>query len=148
MVGWTRPHFPNDPSEEFIGSSGAGPYGDSVVELDARTGQVLDAIDAAGIKDNTIVIWLSDNGATVTSTVPEEIGGGDNGPFRGELGDAYEGSTRTAGMIRWPGKIKPGVSNEMISVSRKNPIAITCYPLLVTALSRFVGDNFVSIPSR
>lgn len=116
MVGWTRPHYPNDPSEEFVGSSGTGLYGDSVVELDARTGQVLKAIDEAGIKDNTIVIFLSDNGATVTGTVPAEIGGGDNGPFRGELGDAYEGSIRTAGMIRWPGKIKPGVSNEMISV--------------------------------
>ena len=116
MVGWTRPHFPNDPAPEFVNSSGAGRYGDSVVELDARTGQVLDAIDAAGIRDNTIVIWLSDNGATMTATVPEEVGGGDNGPFRGELGDAYEGSIRTAGMIRWPGKIKPSVSDEMISV--------------------------------
>lgn len=116
MVGWTRPHFPNDASEEFVDSSGTGRYGDSVVELDARTGQVLDAIDAAGIRDNTIVIWLSDNGATATATVPEEVGGGDNGPFRGELGDAYEGSIRTAGMIRWPGKIKPDVSDEMISV--------------------------------
>ena len=62
------------------------------------------------------MIWSSDNGATVTSTAPEEIGRGDNGPFRGELGDAYQGSIRTAGMIRWPGKIKPGVSNEMIFV--------------------------------
>jgi arylsulfatase len=116
MVGWTRPHFPNDPAEEFVNRSGTGPYGDSVVELDARTGQVIDAIDAAGIKENTIVIWLSDNGATVTSTSPEEIGCGSNGPFRGELGDAYEGSIRTVGMIRWPGKIKPGVTNEMISI--------------------------------
>jgi arylsulfatase len=116
MIGWTRPHFPNDPHEDFVGSSGAGKYGDSVVELDARTGQVLDAIDAAGIRDNTIVIWLSDNGATVRSTAPDEIHQGDNGPFRGELGDAYEGSIRTAGMIRWPGRIEPGVSNGMISV--------------------------------
>ena len=116
MIGWTRPHFPNDASDEFVGSSGTGRYGDSVVELDARTGQVLDAIDEAGIRDNTIVIWLSDNGATMTGTVPEEVGGGSNGPFKGELGDAYEGSIRTAGMIRWPGKIKPGVTNEMISV--------------------------------
>jgi arylsulfatase len=116
MVGWTRPHFPNDPDDEFIGSSGAGTYGDSVVELDARTGQVLDAIDAAGIRDNTIVIWLSDNGATVSATAIDEVHQGDNGPFRGELGDAYEGSIRTAGMIRWPGKIEPSVSNEMISV--------------------------------
>lgn len=116
MIGWTRPHFPNDPDDEFVGASGAGPYGDSLVELDARTGQVLDAIDEAGIRDNTIVIWLSDNGATVTSTAIDEVHQGDNGPFSGELGDASEGSIRTAGMIRWPGKIAPGVSNEMISV--------------------------------
>ena len=116
MVGWTRPHFPNDPSPEFAGKSGAGPYGDSIVELDARTGEVLKAIDDAGIRNNTIVIWLSDNGATITGTVPAEVGGGSNGPFRGELGDGYEGSIRTAGMIRWPGKIEPSVSNEMISV--------------------------------
>ena len=116
MIGWTRPHFPNDPAPEFAGKSGAGPYGDSIVELDARTGEVLKAIDDAGIKNNTIVIWLSDNGATVTGTVPAEVGGGSNGPFRGELGDGNEGSIRTAGMIRWPGNIEPSVSNEMISV--------------------------------
>lgn len=116
MIGWTRPHFPNDPAPEFEGKSGAGLYGDSIVELDARTGEVLKAIDNAGIKDDTIVIWISDNGATVTSTVPNEIGHGSNGPFRGELGDAFEGSIRTAGMIRWPGKIKSGISNEMFSV--------------------------------
>ncbi len=116
MIGWTRPHFPNDPDDEFIGASGAGPYGDSIVELDARTGEVLKAIDGAGIRENTIVIWLSDNGATVTSTAIDEVHQGDNGPFSGELGDASEGSLRTAGMIRWPGRVKPGVSNEMISV--------------------------------
>jgi len=116
MIGWTRPHFPNDPAEEFVNSSGTGRYGDSVNELDARTGEVLDAIDDAGIRENTIVIWISDNGATVTSTAPEEIAGGNNGPFKGELGDAHEGSIRTAGMIRWPTKIKPGVSNEMFSI--------------------------------
>lgn len=116
MIGWTRPHFPNDAAPEFQGVSGAGPYGDSIVELDARTGEVLAAIDKAGIRDNTIVIWISDNGATVTGTVPAEVGGGSNGPFRGELGDGYEGSIRTAGMIRWPGKIKPGTNNGMFSV--------------------------------
>ena len=116
MVGWTRPHFPNDPAPEFLGKSGAGVYGDSVMELDARTGEVLNAIEKAGIEDNTVVIWISDNGATVTGTVPGEVGGGSNGPFRGELGDGNEGSIRTAGMIKWPGKIQPSVSNEMVSV--------------------------------
>jgi arylsulfatase len=116
MVGFTRPHFPNDVSPEFKGKSGAGKYGDSVVELDFRTGEILQAIEGAGIEGNTIVVWISDNGATVTGTAIDEIHQGDNGPFRGELGDAYEGSIRTAGMIKWPGNIKPSISNEMFSI--------------------------------
>ena len=84
------------------------------MELDHRTGQVLDAIKAAGIEDNTIVIWLSDNAAAPTAG-PFDSRGGSNGPFRGELGDALEGSIRTVGMIKWPGKIAPRASNEMVS---------------------------------
>ena len=117
MIGFTRSHFPNDVSEEFKGKSGVGNYGDSMYELDYRTGQIMEALKDNGFDDNTIVIWISDNAATVTGTAVAEIHQGDNGPFRGELGDAYEGSIRTAGMIRWPGKIKPGSrSNGMISV--------------------------------
>ncbi|MCA0869985.1 sulfatase-like hydrolase/transferase [Seohaeicola saemankumensis] len=116
MIGWTRPHFPNDTADEFVGLSGAGKYGDSVMELDLRTGEILAAIEDAGLRDRTIVIWLSDNGATVTATAIDEVHAGDNGPFRGELGDAYEGSIRTAGMIRWPGEIEPRVSNEMFAI--------------------------------
>lgn len=116
MIGWTRPHFPNDVSDEFKGKSGAGKYGDSILELDYRTGQVLDAIEKAGIEDNTIIIWISDNGPTMTGTTAAEIHAGDAGPFRGELGDAYEGSIRTAGMIKWEGKIKPQSTNEMFSI--------------------------------
>lgn len=116
MIGWTRPHFPNDPAAEFKGKSGVGKYGDSVVELDHRTGEVLDAIRKAGIEDSTIVIWISDNGPTITGTALDELHAGDAGPFRGELGDAYEGSIRTAGMIKWPSKIAPSVSNEMFAI--------------------------------
>jgi arylsulfatase len=116
MIGFTRPHFPNDVSDEFRGRSGTGKYGDSVVELDVRTGEILDAIREAGIEDETIVVWISDNGATVTGTAIDEVHMGDNGPFRGELGDAYEGSIRTAGMIKWPKVIEPGTSNEMVAI--------------------------------
>lgn len=116
MIGWTRPHFPNDTSADFTGKSGVSKYGDSVLELDHQTGVVLKAIKSSGIEDKTIVIWISDNGPTVTATAIEEIHGGDAGPFRGELGDAYEGSIRTAGMIKWPGRIAPGVSNQMFSI--------------------------------
>jgi arylsulfatase len=116
MVGWTRPHFPNDVDTEYAGTSRIGKYGDSVVELDHHTGEVLDAIEEVGIEDNTIVIFISDNGPTSTGGSLDELYAGDTGPFRGELGDAYEGSIRTVGMLKWPGRIKPSVSNEMFAI--------------------------------
>ena len=114
-VGFTYTHYPIRTAREFAGKSRIGPYGDAIMELDYRTGQVLDAIKAAGVEDNTIVLWLSDNAAAPTSG-PSETRAGFNGPFRGELGDALEGSIRTIGMIKWPGKIEPRVSNQMVSV--------------------------------
>ncbi len=112
FVSWTRPHYPNLTSKEFEGASKIGIYGDSVMELDHNSGRVLDAIAEAGIEDDTIVVWMSDNGPWKTMVWPD---GGSAGPFRGELGSAWEGSIRTAGMIKWPGKIEPGESNEMFS---------------------------------
>lgn len=114
-VGFTHTHYPSRSAPEFTGKSRIGNYGDAIMELDFRTGQVLDAIKTAGIEDNTIVLWISDNAAAPTQG-PGEDRGGSNGPFRGELGDALEGSIRTVGMIKWPGKIAPRVSNEMVAV--------------------------------
>ena len=113
-VGWTHTHYPSLTAPEFTGKS-THRYGDALMELDHRTGQVLDAIAQAGIEDNTIVIWLSDNGAS-PDAAPWPDKGGFNGFFRGELGDPTEGSIRTAGMIRWPGRVRPGKSNEMIAI--------------------------------
>lgn len=115
MIGWTHSHYPSVTPAEFSGKSRIGPYGDAIMELDARTGEVLAAIQDAGVEDNTIVIWLSDNGATPISG-PPEYRGGSNGPFSGELGDAREGSIRVPGMIKWPGKIAPGKNNQMVAV--------------------------------
>ena len=114
-VGFTHTHYPTRTAPEFTGKSRIGVYGDAIMELDHRTGQVLDAIKAAGVEDNTIVIWLSDNAAAPTAG-PTDTRAGFNGPFRGELGDALEGSIRTVGMIKWPGRIAPRASNEMVSV--------------------------------
>ncbi len=112
FIAWTRPHYPNFTSAEFEGASRIGVYGDSLMELDHNTGRVLDAIENAGLKDETIVVFMSDNGPMRTNTWPDS---GSAGPWRGELGDPLEGSIRTIGMIRWPGKIKSGTSNEMFS---------------------------------
>ncbi len=115
MIGWTHSHYPSVTAPEFAGKSRIGPYGDAILELDHSTGRVLAALEKAGVDDNTIVIWLSDNGATPISG-PPEYRGGNNGPFSGELGDAREGSIRVPGMIKWPGKIAPGRNNGMVSI--------------------------------
>jgi arylsulfatase len=122
FLSWTRPHFPNLVTEKFSGKSHIGIYGDSVMELDHNTGRVLDAIRDAGIEDDTIVVWISDNGPWKTMVWPD---GGSAGPFRGELGSAWEGSIRTAGMIKWPGKIKPGKRNGMFSIMDFMPTLAT-----------------------
>ncbi len=114
-VGFTHTHYPVLTAPQFEGASPAGPYGDAIMELDYRTGEVLDAIKAAGIEDNTIVIWLSDDGASPMGG-PLAGRGGSNGIFAGELGDGLDGSVRTPAMIKWPGKIKPSKSNGMVSI--------------------------------
>jgi len=116
VVGWTRPHYPNDPAPEFAGASGVGTYGDSVVELDDRIGDVIAAIDDAGIDRKTLVIFLSDNGPTKTTAGFDELYAGSSGPFRGELGDPYEGSIRTLAILRWVGRITPRRSNAMFAI--------------------------------
>ena len=116
FIGWTRPHYPNDAAPDYAGKSRIGTYGDSVMELDGRTGEVLDAIRDAGIENDTVVIFISDNGPTKTGGTVTELNHGSAGPWRGELGDGLEGSIRTVGMIRWPSKIEPGVTNEMIAI--------------------------------
>ena len=114
-IGFTHSHYPSVTAPEFEGQSPAGPYGDAIMELDYRTGQVLDAIEEAGIEDNTIVIWISDDGASPL-TGPSASRGGSNGMWAGELGDGREGSLRTPAMIKWPGRIEPSKSNGMVSI--------------------------------
>jgi arylsulfatase len=76
-------------------------------------------LKALGLEQDTIVIFASDNGPQ--GEVVREFGGdmqdmGSPGPYRGELGDASEGSIRTAAMIRWPGRIRPGSTYAMFSI--------------------------------
>jgi arylsulfatase len=116
FMGLTRPHFPNLPSDEFEGKSRIGGYGDCIMELDHNVGRIQEAIDNAGVAENTIFVFVSDNGPTVTATVPEEMHYASAGPWRGELGDAWEGSARTVGVVRWPGHIDSSTAEGMVSI--------------------------------
>ena len=115
-IGWSNVHYPVLPHPDFEGKSRIGYYGDAVMELDYRTGQVLDALKAAGVEDNTIVVWLSDNGPVRTQVGGEDYMGSSSGPFRGETGDVLEGQVRVPAMIRWPKHITPRVSNEIVAI--------------------------------
>jgi arylsulfatase len=112
FVPYTQPHLPTLPHPDFDGKTGNGHYADVLAEIDYRAGQILDAIDKLKIRDNTVVIWLSDNG-------PEYFypWHGTAGPWRGNYFTAWEGSMRAPFLIRWPGKIAAGsVSNEIVHV--------------------------------
>ncbi len=116
-VPFSNPHSPPIPNPKFA-DRGRTNYQNVLREIDANTGQILDAIADAGIEDDTIVVWASDNGPE-TLQGPGIIYGaqGDSGPFRAEFPSAWEGAIRTAGMIRWPNRIEPGrASNEVFSM--------------------------------
>ncbi len=104
LTSYINPHHPVIAHPDFVGKSGGGAYPDVLMEIDHNTGMILDAVDKAGIRDNTIFIFLSDNGPTRYSLTPDE--NGDPGPWSGELGSAWEGGLRTIGMMRWPGRIR------------------------------------------
>jgi len=104
LTTFINPHHPVVPHPDFKGKSKGGAYTDVLMEIDRNVNEVLTAIDEAGIRDNTIVIYFSDNGPTRYSPEPDH--NGDNGPWSGELGSAWEGGLRTVGMMRWPGKIR------------------------------------------
>lgn len=102
-------HVPNLPSAEFKGKSRIGNYGDKMMEGDYHVGQIMDTIKQLGIEDNTILVFASDNGPCGEAFREYGNNGtpdmGNAGPFRGELGEATEGSIRTCCIIRWSGHI-------------------------------------------
>jgi len=93
------PHKPLAASEKNYKKSGAGLYGDALLDLDDSVGAVLDALKQSGVDENTLVLFTSDNGATF---------GGSTGGLRGMKGSCYEGGFRVPCIARWPGKIPAG----------------------------------------
>ena len=91
-------HNPIAPSRDFVGTSKKGKYGDFVKELDHSTGRIMKALRNAGIDENTLVVFTSDNGPT---------GRGSAGGLNGGKYGTMEGGHRVPGIFRWPGSIEP-----------------------------------------
>jgi arylsulfatase A-like enzyme len=110
-ICFTQMHPPLIHHPDFTGVSGGAVYSDTLAELDHRSGQVLDAIDQAGVSENTIVVWCSDNPAGRSPSM-----GGSNGLWRGHFASGFEGGMRAPAIIRWPHQIDAGsVTDEILS---------------------------------
>ena len=118
----TAPHKPTLPHQRFVGSTRLGPYGDFIAQVDWTVGQILSALDSAGVAEETLVIYSSDNGSYMYRLAPgepdhvsdpsiqsyDETHHTANSGFRGTKADIYEAGHRVPFLARWPGKVRPG----------------------------------------
>ena len=107
-LAYPAPHTPWLPSPKFQGSSKAGMYGDFLVMVDAMIGRVLEALDKAGMNDDTLLFFTSDNGPVWYDADVHRLGHDSVGDLRGMKADAWEGGHRMPFIARWPGRIQAG----------------------------------------
>ncbi len=108
-VAFNAPHTPLQATDKYLdryaGGSISNPnrklFAAMVSAVDDGVGEILDTIESEGIADDTLVVWVSDNGGN-------ENAGADNGALRGGKGTVFEGGIRVPGMIHWPGVIEGG----------------------------------------
>ena len=126
----SMPHVPIFASEKFKGKSGAGLYGDVMMEIDWSVGEVLNALKASGVADNTLVFFSSDNGPWISY-------GNHAGktPFREAKATSFDGGTRSACILRFPGRIKAG------TVSTRAWCSIDMLPALAHQAEAKLPDN-------
>lgn len=106
------PHWPWVPTEEFVGRSGAGKYGDFVMQVDAHVGMLVDALRRNGQFENTLFLVTSDNGAEWDRSHIEEFGHFANHPEqRGKKRDVWEGGHRMPFIASWPERVEPGTAS-------------------------------------
>ncbi|MDD3787952.1 MAG: arylsulfatase [Petrimonas sp.] len=113
-------HVPRYPNERFRGKSGMGCRGDAILQFDWSVSEVVRALKEAGIYDNTLIIVTSDNGPVVDDGYQDEAvallkNHKPWGPFRGGKYSTFEAGTRVPFIVHWPGKVRTGVSDALVS---------------------------------
>eukprot|EP00043_Microstomoeca_roanoka_P012121 m.116393 g.116393 ORF g.116393 m.116393 type:complete len:592 (+) comp15399_c0_seq1:269-2044(+) len=113
IVSYYQPHVPQNPAPRFRNSSLRGSFGDSVNEIDDSVGRIMTALTAAGLDEETLVLFTSDNGPWTMAGIE----GGSSGGFRGSKGTTWEGGLRVPAIARWKSVIEPASrSYHMISL--------------------------------
>lgn len=130
---FTAVHLPIKEPDEWVARVPAGITGDvarhyaaSIMHLDDAVGRILTALENKGRRENTIIVFTSDNGGSTAENndlkypddnCPKGKLPGNNSPLRGEKGSVYEGGTRVATLLSWPAKLKPGTFNGVAQIT-------------------------------
>lgn len=114
------PHVPRLPAKRFEGATSMGPRGDSIVQMDWMTGQVIAELERLGLAQDTLVIFSSDNGPVLNDGYEDgavELLGDHTpaGALRGGKYSAFEAGARVPTIAWWPGQIRPGVSDALMT---------------------------------
>lgn len=112
-------HVPRAPHERFLGKSGMGPRGDSILEFDWCVGEVVKTLERLGLDKKTLVVVCSDNGPVLDDGYKDqarELVGEHKpaGPYSGGKYSVLEGGTRTPFIVSWPGRVAPGTSDQVV----------------------------------
>ncbi|HEY6226405.1 MAG TPA: sulfatase, partial [Verrucomicrobiae bacterium] len=107
-LAYAMPHVPLFVSDKYAGKSGRGLYADVIMEIDWSVGEVMKALDKAGVAKNTLVIFASDNGPWLSYGNHA----GSPGPLREGKGTSWEGGVRVPGIVRWPGHVPAGTTSD------------------------------------
>ncbi|MDX1564327.1 MAG: arylsulfatase [Phycisphaeraceae bacterium] len=141
----TSPHTPIAPSKPFVGKSKISRYADFLIETDWVVGQVTDALEKAGLSDNTLVIFTADNGTAGFARFKKLESKGVNlrHTFKGTKGQIHEGGHRVPLIARWPGKTPAG--SDCGEVVCLNDFMATVAELLGAALPADAAEDSFSI---
>lgn len=144
-VPLAAPHTPIVPASPWQGASGISDYADFVIQVDHGVGRLLDALEANGLADDTIVVFSSDNGCAPAADIPTLLAAGHRPSliYRGAKGDLYEGGHRVPLLVRWPARVKAGsVCQELVG---QIDLLATFADLLGATLPANAGEDSVSM---
>lgn len=141
----SSPHTPILPSNSFTGRTETNAYGDFVQMTDHKIGELLQVLKELGLDNNTMIIFTSDNGCSPTANFKElkSVGHDPSAGYRGHKADIYEGGHRVPFVVKWPGVVRPGSTNDQ-TICLTDFIA-TCSDLLNVPLNDSTAEDSHSL---
>ena len=141
----TAPHTPILPVEKFQDKTGTNAYGDFVLMVDHVVGQVMEALQSNNLKENTLIVFTSDNGCSPMADFDElaQVGHDPSYHFRGHKADIFEGGHRIPFIVRWPGHINEGTTSE--ETICLNDLLSTCAAVVNDTLPDTAGEDSYNI---